>query len=54
MLELDTAVGLWGFFRAMGEPAQECTLAPSRDLDLAKQRIVAARYDIDILGPVNE
>ena len=53
MLEINTPSGLWEFFKEMGEPARERTLAPSPSLDNEKLRRVAPRYGIDILGPSN-
>jgi len=52
LLEIVAPTGLWDFFKEMGEPARERTLPPLRLPDPETLRSVAARYGIEMLGPL--
>src|SRR5215472_4100636 len=51
-LNLCVPAGLKDYFKEMGEPARERTLPPPQTLDLAKLRVVAARYGFEVLRPI--
>ncbi len=36
----------------MGEPANELTIPPAEPPDMERLMAIAAKYDIDILGPL--
>jgi quercetin dioxygenase-like cupin family protein len=53
-LVLTTPAGFEGFVMEMGQPASALTLPAPSALDLDRLTAVAARYRIEILGPVPE
>jgi mannose-6-phosphate isomerase-like protein (cupin superfamily) len=54
MLLLNTPAGFERFPVEVGEPAKELTLPPAEVPDMDRLMSVAAKYDIDILGPLPE
>ena len=44
--------GFEGFPVEVGEPAEELTIPPAEPPDMERLMAIAARYDIDILGPL--
>ncbi len=52
LLEIVSPAGLWEFFTEMGEPARQRTLPLMQPPDATKLRSVAARYGIEMLGPL--
>ena len=54
VLSLCVPAGLKDFFKEMGEPARERTLPPPQTLDLAKLHLVASKYGVEILKPMQE
>ena len=52
MLLLNTPAGFEEFPVEAGEPAKELTLPPAGPPDLEKLATIAAKYDIEILGPL--
>lgn len=52
MLLLNTPAGFEGFPVEVGEPAKELTLPPAEPPDLERLMAIAAKYDIEILGPL--
>jgi len=54
VLNLCVPAGLKDFFKEMGESARERTLPPPQTLDLAKLRLVASKYGIEMLRPMQE
>jgi quercetin dioxygenase-like cupin family protein len=54
VLNLCVPAGLKDFLKEMGEPARERTLPPPQTLDLAKLHLVAAKYGVEMLRPMQE
>jgi quercetin dioxygenase-like cupin family protein len=54
MLVLSTPAGFVDFAIEMSEPARQATLPPPRPRDLEKSSAIAAKYNIEVLGPLPE
>lgn len=54
VLYLFVPAGFKDFFKEMGEPACERSLPPPQTLDLAKLHLVAAKYGVEMLRPMQE
>ena len=52
ILLLNTPAGFEGFPVEVGEPAKELTIPPAEPPDMDKLMAIAAKYDIEILGPL--
>jgi hypothetical protein len=52
MLLLNTPAGFEQFLVEAGEPAKELNLPPAEPPDMERLMSVAAKYGIDILGPL--
>jgi hypothetical protein len=52
MLLLNTPAGFERFTVEAGEPAKELTIPPAEPPDMDKLMAIAAKYDIEILGPL--
>jgi hypothetical protein len=52
MLLLNTPAGFERFTVEAGEPAKELTIPPTEPPDMDKLMAIAAKYDIEILGPL--
>jgi quercetin dioxygenase-like cupin family protein len=51
LLQLNTPAGLERFFVEAGKPAKELVLPPAELPDLEKLVSIAAKYNLEILGP---
>jgi hypothetical protein len=54
MLVLSTPAGFVDFAIEMSEPAGQATLPPSRERDWEKSSAIAAKYNIEVVGPLPE
>jgi quercetin dioxygenase-like cupin family protein len=54
LLILATPAGFDQFIAESGEPARALTLPPAGPVDVAKMNAVAAKYRIELLGPLPE
>jgi quercetin dioxygenase-like cupin family protein len=52
ILLLNTPAGFEGFPVEVGEPAKELALPPAEPPDMERLMAIAAKYDIEILGPL--
>jgi uncharacterized RmlC-like cupin family protein len=52
ILLLNTPAGFESFPVEVGEAAKELTIPPAEPPDMDKLMAIAAKYDIDILGPL--
>jgi mannose-6-phosphate isomerase-like protein (cupin superfamily) len=51
LLQFNFPAGLEHFFLEVGEPAPELTLPPAEPPDVGKLVAIAAKYNLEILGP---